>query len=116
MHDVTDEADYEWVILDFAIFTPFRRNGFGSTFVRDIIKFCESKSVHRPCKIEASSHVDNKTALKFWNKNGFLTIVKNVKFSQRKWLGSYDINLYKSKSKSKAKSPDKEKELVVELI
>ncbi|VBB17581.1 GNAT family N-acetyltransferase, partial [Yasminevirus sp. GU-2018] len=99
VHDQRKDADCEWIILDFATFNPFRRYGFGSKFVTDIIAFCKKNSVNTVCKIEASSHIDNKPAIAFWNKNGFATIATDVSFAKRDWAGLYNLNVYSGQNR-----------------
>jgi predicted acetyltransferase len=96
-HDPSKDDVYEWIILDFAIFNPFRQKGYGSKFVGHIIDFCRIKTINKPCQIEASSDVDNTVGSLFWRRCGFETVEQSVGFSERHWIGLFDVNVYKDK-------------------
>lgn len=95
------EKEQEWEILEFSVSPKHRRLGIGRQIVEFVIAFCQGK-VKRKGKekdvstsIQAATHVNNHTALKFWNSLGFVTLEKGVTFTDRTvyGVGKYNVNV-----------------------
>jgi GNAT superfamily N-acetyltransferase len=95
------ESKCTWVILDFFIAPLHRHKGVGTKFVLDIVDFIQRQNLQNTktknpdfIHIEASNHVNNPKARRFWNKMGFQTVATGS-FSDRTLYGSgqYNINV-----------------------